>query len=117
MLSLESGGCKAGCVPFQRSEGWVVISAKGLPNPYGTIKKGELEDELKFIRPWIETKDPKKWKQKVRACLNALRDGKHVRVECAGGQHRSYSLVETVAKMYGEMYGCDLKVLHNDRKI
>jgi len=113
MLFLESGGCKAGCVPFESSEGWVVISAKGLPNPYGEIKKGRLKDELDAIQPWIEKNAPKLWRKKVRACVNALQSGKNVRVECAGGQHRSYSLVEVVAKECG----CDVRVVHNDRKL
>tara|TARA_Y100000768_G_scaffold231621_1_gene174948 strand:- start:162 stop:503 length:342 start_codon:yes stop_codon:yes gene_type:complete len=113
MLHLESGGRKKGCALFEPSSEWAVISAESLPNPYSTIKKGDLKDELELLQCWISERAPGKWKRIVKKCVDALNKGMHVRVQCAGGQHRSYSIVEAVARKYSG----SLTVVHRDRKV
>lgn len=114
MLSLESGGRKKGCAPFKplASHTWIVISAENLPNPHGIIKKGEIEDDFASIQRWISNRAPNLWKRKLKQCMNELKKGMNVRVQCAGGQHRSYSIVEAVASAYEGA----LDVAHRDRK-
>lgn len=111
MLFLESGGCRRGCVAFNPSAQWTVIKVVGLPNPYARIKAGHLRDDLEVLQRWIAERAPARWKRAIDKCVAALRKGKHVRVQCVGGQHRSCAVVEAVARTY---LG-PLTVVHNDR--
>lgn len=111
-LCLESGGRKPGCAPFAPSPEWVVVSAEGLPNPHRAIQTGKLDDELPLIQAWIARRAPEKYVGVVKKIVGALERGKHVRVQCAGGKHRSYALVEAVAKVYTRT---PLAVVHRDR--
>jgi len=113
MLRLESGGRKKGCAPFEKSIGWVVISAESLPNPYVAIKNGDLKNELELLQCWISKRAPIPWRRILKKCVDALNKGMHVRVQCAGGQHRSYSIAEAVARNYSG----ELTVVHRDRAV
>ena len=113
-LYVESGGAKRGCVPRAgRCE--VLVSAKILPNPFKAIRQGEIGDTLENITSWIIDSNSRKWQAILTLCRFHLNRGSSLRVECAGGQHRSYAIVEALALEYRSR-GQAIVVVHQDKK-
>lgn len=114
MLYIESGGSKKGCVPrARRCE--ALVNAKLLPNPFNAIKRNEIKDTLDDIMNWIITKNATIWEATMASCRFHLNQGSSLRVECHGGQHRSYAIVEALALEYSSN-GKSIKVVHQDKK-
>ena len=73
------------------------MSAKRLPNPFSAIRRREIGDTFEEIKDWIMAKNPVVWNEILESCRSYLKRGVSLRVECYGGQHRSYAIVQTLA--------------------
>ena len=118
-LRLESGGrlrkCRVAHSVFGTPNGRVVNVSKGkfkLPNPKHAIDAQLLDDTAGAIEAWICLHAADEWNQVMNWCESQLRRGVHVRVQCHGGQHRSYAVVEALASRLEDVH---LLVVHCDR--
>ena len=112
-LYIESGGIKKGSkLVSARCE--VVVDARRLKNPHTPIKSKRVVDNFDGIKEWLQEEDAKAWESILQVCRSHLGRGKSVRVQCFGGQHRSFAVVEALGREFAEM-GVDIEVVHQDR--
>lgn len=96
MPVLEVGGKKKNCRPSRLSTATLCVNAARLPNPYKTIKRGLLAEELGAITSWLVEEKPALFRRLKAVTTSCLAQGKDVRIQCWGGRHRSQALAHAV---------------------
>lgn len=114
MAYIESGGRKKGCVP-RANQCEAVVDVRRLPNPSRAVRAGEVGETFEELTTWISHKNPTLWEATLAKCRAYLQRGCSLRVECQGGQHRSYAIVQTLVLEY-QSKGHHIEVVHHDKK-
>ena len=96
MPTIEVGGRKRGCRPTRLPPDTPCIDATRLPNPFGVIKRQELDESIDAITDWLRAKNAKKFDALVDTAVAHLLRGDAVRIVCLGGKHRSQAVGRAV---------------------
>lgn len=96
MPTIEVGGRKRGCRPTRLPPDTPCVDATRLQNPFGAIKRHELDESIESITDWLRAKNAKRFDALVDTAMAHLLRGDSVRIVCLGGKHRSQAVGRAV---------------------
>lgn len=101
-LHIEVGGAKPGS-RASGIPGCKCVDVRALPNPFASLEKGTLDNDMESITSWITARQKTKFDRFVNEVLQQLLKQRCVRVQCYGGKHRSAAVANAALDKYNSI--------------